>query len=302
MTDEHGPAAIEMAGLTKLYGAVRGVEGLYLRVERGEVFGFLGPNGAGKTTTIRLLLDLIRPTRGRASVVGFDSHRESVAVRRHTGYLPGDLRLPPRRTAGECLMHLGGLRGGVRRSAIVALADRLGLELGRQIDGLSRGNRQKIGVIAAFMHDPEVLILDEPTTGLDPLRQHDVLSLIRERAEAGRTVFLSSHELDQVQHVAQRVGMVRAGRLVAVESIANLARRARRTVVLRLAHPVDDLAALRAVPGVRHLACADGLVRIDVEGSMDALIKALATLPVQTLTSEPPELEDIFLSYYGDEA
>ena len=228
-------AAIETDGLTKFYGAARGIEELELRVERGEVFGFLGPNGAGKTTTIRLLLDLIRPTRGSAAIAGLDTRRQSLEVRRLTGYLPGELKLPARTSAIGFLSYLGRLRGGVDRRAIAELADRLDLHLERRIGDLSKGNKQKVGVVAAFMHDPELLILDEPTSGLDPLRQQDVLELVRERAAAGRTVFLSSHELDQVEHVAERVGIVRDGRLVAVEAIATLKRRALRRVEVRLA-------------------------------------------------------------------
>jgi ABC-2 type transport system ATP-binding protein len=292
-------AAIETAGLTKFYGETRGVEDLDLRVEPGEVFGYLGPNGAGKTTTIRLLLDLIRPTRGGAAIAGLDTHRQSLEARRLTGYLPGELKPPSRSTAIGFLSYLGRLRGGVRPTAVAELAERLGLDLDRRIGELSKGNKQKVGVLAAFMHDPEVLILDEPTSGLDPLRQQDVLELIRERAATGRTVFLSSHELDQVEHVAERVGIVRDGRLVTVEAIATLKERALRKVEVRLAGPVRGVERLRDVPGVRKLSVADGVVRLDVEGSMDALVKELARFPVQTLTSEPPELDEIFLSYYG---
>ena len=294
-------AAIATEGLTKFYGDTRGIEDLELRVEWGEVFGFLGPNGAGKTTTIRLLLDLIHPTRGRAAVAGLDTRAESVAVRQLSGYLPGELRLPERRTAGEFLAHLGRLRGGVERRAVSELADRLGLELSRRIGELSKGNKQKIGVVAAFMHDPRLLILDEPTSGLDPIRQQDVLDLIRERAEAGRTIFLSSHELDQVEHAAARVGIVRGGELIAVESIATLKARAVRRVEVVLATPASGLERLAHVDGVRDVA-VDGLkVRLTVEGAMGPLIKAVAALPVQTLTSEAPDLDEIFLSYYGDD-
>jgi ABC-2 type transport system ATP-binding protein len=292
---------IQTAGLTKYYGSVRGVEDVDLRVEGGEVFGYLGPNGAGKTTTIRLLLDLIRPSRGGASIAGFDTRAQSVEARRRTGYLPGELKLPPRRTADGYLSYLARLRGGVPADAIRALADRLELDLGRRIGDLSRGNKQKVGIVAAFMHDPEVIVLDEPSSGLDPLRQQDLLDLIRERAAAGRTIFLSSHELDQVEHVAGRVGIVRDGRLVAVETIEALKARALRTVEVRLAEPVRDVERLRDVAGVRELAIVGGVVRLSVEGSMDALVKALATLPVETLTSTPPELEEIFRSYYAAE-
>jgi len=292
-------SAIETAGLTKFYGSQRGIEDLDLRVERGEVFGYLGPNGAGKTTTIRILLDLIRPTRGSASIAGLDTRAQSVEARRLTGYLPGELKPPAHSTAIGFLAHLGRLRGGVERHAVEELAARLELDLERRIGDLSKGNKQKVGIVAAFMHDPELLILDEPTSGLDPIRQEDVLDLVRERAAAGRTVFLSSHELDQVEHVAQRVGIVRDGRLVAVDSIAALKERAIRRVEVRLAGPVEGLERLREVPGVKSLARDGEVVRLEVLGSMDALVKALAAFPVQTLTSRPPELDEIFLSYYG---
>jgi ABC-2 type transport system ATP-binding protein len=291
--------AIETAGLTKFYGETRGIEDLDLRVERGEVFGYLGPNGAGKTTTIRLLLDLIRPTRGRAAIAGLDTRLQSVEARRLTGYLPGELRPPTRSTAIDFLSFLGRLRGGVDRRVIGGLAERLQLDLTRRMGDLSKGNKQKAGVIAAFMHNPELLILDEPTSGLDPLRKQDVLDLIRERATAGRTVFLSSHELDQVEHVAERVGIVRDGRLVAVEAIATLKERAVRKVEVRLAAPAPGAERLRDVPGVRDVLVGDGVVRLAIEGSMDVLVKELARLPVQTLTSEAPELDEIFRSYYG---
>ncbi len=291
--------AIETAGLTKFYGSQRGIEDLDLRVERGEVFGYLGPNGAGKTTTIRLLLDLIRPTRGSAAVAGLDVQAQSLEARRLTGYLPGELKPPSQSTAIGFLSYLGRLRGGVDRRAIEQLASRLELDLERRIGDLSKGNKQKVGIVAAFMHDPELLILDEPTSGLDPLRQQDVLDLIRERAAAGRTVFLSSHELDQVEHVAERVGIVREGRLVAVEAIAALKERAARKVEVRLAASTEGADGLRNVPGVRAFSRDGDVVRLEIQGSMDPLIKELAKLPVQTFTSEPLELDEIFLSFYG---
>ena len=186
------------------------------------------------------------------------------------------------------------------RHAIRTLAERLELDTARQIGDLSKGNKQKVGVVAAFMHDPQLLILDEPTSGLDPLRQQTVLDLIRERAEAGRTVFLSSHELDQVEHSAERVGIVRDGRLVAVESITTLKLRAVRRIEVRLSEPAAGLERLGEVPGVRDLSLDGAVLRLSVEGSMDAVVKELARLPVQTLTSEAPDLDEIFLSYYGD--
>ena len=290
-------AALETAGLTKFYGKTRGIEDLDLRVEEGEVFGYLGPNGAGKTTTI--LLDLIRPTRGSASIAGYDTRSASVEVRRVIGYLPGELKLPAGVTALHYLSYLGNVRGRPGLRVVHELAARLELDLGRRLGDLSKGNKQKVGVIAAFMHDPLVLILDEPTSGLDPLRQQDILDLVRERASIGRTVFLSSHELDQVEHVADRVAIVRDGRLVDVETIAGLRERSLRRVEVRLSGPPTGWESVRSLPGVRDASLDDGVLRLTVEGPMEAVVKELAQLPIQTLTSEPPELEEIFLSYYG---
>jgi ABC-2 type transport system ATP-binding protein len=290
---------IEVRDLTKLYGETVGVDGVDLVVERGEVFGFLGPNGAGKTTTIRLLLDLIRPTRGRALVGDLDARRDGLEVRRRSGYLPGELNLPPKHTGRRWLSYIAKLRQMPDIREADRLAERLGLDLERQIDELSKGNKEKIGVVAAFMHDPNLLILDEPTSGLDPLRQRDVREMIRERAEAGRTVFLSSHELDQVEQVAGRVGIIRDGRLIAVEEIAALQRRAVRRVEIRLASG-SAIEGLDRIEGVHDVEARDGVVRLRVEGRMDALIKELARHPVETLTSETPDLDEVFLGYYGD--
>ncbi len=249
--------AIEAAGLSKTYGSgVRALAGIDLRVERGEVFGFLGPNGAGKSTTIRLLLDLIRPTEGRAAVLGFDTRRDSVEVRRHVGYVPGDLRLYDRLTPKENLESLARLRGDGDPSLLPTLIERFDLPLDRPIRELSRGNRQKVGIVQAFMHRPEVLILDEPTSGLDPLLQGEFRELVRETAQEGRTVFLSSHTLDEVQQVADRVGIIRAGRLIDVDQVAALRARSIRHVTLVFAEPVDP-APFAALPDVR-VQSADG--------------------------------------------
>ena len=293
-----GAAAIETKGLTKAYGDVVGIEDLDLRIEAGEVFGFLGPNGAGKTTTIRMLVDLIRPTSGSARVCGFDTRGDSLEVRRRVGYLPGDLRLPGKRTPRQLLEHVCRLRGGTGGGEVEGLSERLGLELDRPLEEMSKGNRQKVGVVAALMHDPEVLILDEPASGLDPLRQHDIGLLVRERADRGRTIFLSSHALDQVEHVADRVGIVREGALVAVETVADLKRHAPRRVRVRLAEPANT-SSLAAIAGVEDVVVRDGMIELKASGPMGPLIRELARLPVQTLDSEEPELDELFLGYYG---
>ncbi|HET8682064.1 MAG TPA: ABC transporter ATP-binding protein, partial [Micromonosporaceae bacterium] len=218
--------AIRTEGLVKTYGRNRGLAGLDLAVRTGEVYGFLGPNGAGKTTTIRLLLDLIRPTAGRARVLGLDPRADGVTLRRRVGYLAGDFLVNGRQTARELLTYLGNLRGGVPRAAVDALAERLDLDTTRQIAALSRGNRQKVGLVQAFMHSPELLVLDEPTVGLDPLLQQEFVAMVREARAAGQTVFMSSHVMSEVQQTADRVGIIREGRLVAVEQVEQLRERA----------------------------------------------------------------------------
>jgi ABC-2 type transport system ATP-binding protein len=294
------PPAIETRRLTKSYGGSRGIVELDLRVELGEVFGFLGPNGAGKTTTIRTLLDLQRPTSGEARLFGLDSRRDSVAIKRRVGYLPGELSLYDRLTGRDHLAWLARLRGGVGQGVIDELADRFGAELDRPIRDLSKGNRQKLGLIQALMHEPELVILDEPTTGLDPLMQEEFIRLAREVADEGRTVFLSSHDLDEVQRVADRVGIVRDGRLVTVESVDVLRRRAIRHVEITFAAPVDP-ARFAGLDGVVE-AVGDGpVVKLSVSGGLDAIVKEAARHEVVDLLSEPADLEEIFLSYYRDE-
>jgi ABC-2 type transport system ATP-binding protein len=289
--------AVVTRGLGKDFGDTIALTDLDLVIERGVVFGFLGPNGAGKTTLIRLLLDLIRPSRGRAEVFGFDVNSRSVEVRRRCGYLPGELRLPAGPTARQFLGHLARLRGGVESGRPESLAGRLGLDLDRRIGDLSKGNRQKVGLVAALMADPELLILDEPTSGLDPIRQQDVKELVREHADGGGTVLLSSHALDEVEHVADRVGMVREGRLVALEDVADLLAQAVRQVDVVFDGPPP--AALGDLDGVEVVQSGSSSLSLRVTGPMDDLVKTLAGATVLTLNSEPPELEQVFLSYYG---
>jgi ABC-2 type transport system ATP-binding protein len=292
-------AAVETQGLAKTYpGGVRALAGLDLRVERGEVFGYLGPNGAGKSTTIRLLLDLIHPTAGRASILGVDSRL--VEARRAAGYLPGDLRLGDRMTAREQLDSLARLRGGVDPRLREELCDRFKVVLDRPIRHLSKGNRQKVGIVQAFMHRPELVVLDEPSSGLDPLLQAELRTLLRETAGDGRTVFLSSHSLDEVQHIADRVGIIRAGRLVDLDSVDRLRERALRHVTIIFAEPVEPERFVR-LDGVR-LDHADGSVlRLSApEPAMDAVVKEAAAHRVVDLVSQPADLEEIFLELYEE--
>ena len=286
-------------GLTKFYGRSRGVVELDFAVEAGEIFGFLGPNGAGKTTTIRLLLDLIRPTEGRIELFGLDSRRDGVAVRRQVGYLPGDLRLYGRLTARELLRYFAALRGlrGLGEAEALAAAFELGPDLDRPVQALSRGNRQKVGLVQAFMHRPELLVLDEPTSGLDPLMQQVFNELVREVVEQDRTVFLSSHVLSEVQHVADRVALVREGRLELVEAVETLRARALARVEATFS-AAPPAGAFADVPGVRELERRGQTVVLAVEGEIDPLLKALAGYRVLSLDSHEADLEDVFLSLY----
>jgi beta-exotoxin I transport system ATP-binding protein len=286
--------------LTKSYGQNRGILDVDFAVEEGEVFGFLGPNGAGKTTTIRLLLDLIRPTSGRLTVFGLDSRRSSVAIRKRLGYLPGDLRLYERMTGAELLRYFGHLRGLDGAERAEQLAARLDLDLGRRIKELSRGNRQKVGIVQAFMHEPDLLVLDEPTSGLDPLVQETFYELVAEATKRGGTVFLSSHVLSEVQHMADRVGLIREGRLDLVDSVENLRARAFTHVEATFAEPPPP-DAFAQVAGVQRVEQDASVVRFALEGEIDPLLKALARFHVKALDVREADLEDVFLARYRGE-
>jgi len=291
--------AIETEALTKRYGRHRGIEDLSFEVRPGEVFGFLGPNGAGKTTTIRTLLDLIHPTSGSARIFGLDSRRQSVATRARLGNLPGDFGFGRQTPGREALRLLARLRGldGIGRAE--ELARRFRADLDRPLGQLSRGNRQKVGLILATFHEPELLILDEPTSGLDPLMQEEFLALVAEERERGCAVFLSSHELDEVQRVCDRVGIVRGGRLIAVERIADLLGKARRRFAVELADP-SGLERLRALPGVADLELSDGRATFTAAGDLDAVVRELAGHHVVDLEATHPSLEEVFLGYYDE--
>jgi ABC-2 type transport system ATP-binding protein len=289
---------IETETLTKRYGEARGIEDVTFGVDGGEVFGFLGPNGAGKTTTIRTLLDLLHPTSGSARLFGLDSHRDSVAIRGRLGNLPGDFGYGKQATGREALRLLARLRGIDGLGRAVSLATRFHADLDRPLGQLSRGNRQKVGLILATFHAPELLILDEPTSGLDPLMQEEFLALVAEERDRGCTVLLSSHELDEVERVCDRVGIVRDGRLIAVERIHDLLAKARRTVTLELADPAG-LEDLEALAGVTDLRTSDGRVTFRVSGDLDAVVKAIAQHHVRDMELTHPTLEEVFLTYYG---
>jgi ABC-2 type transport system ATP-binding protein len=290
-------AAILTEALTKMYGARLGVAGLDLEVHSGEIFGFIGPNGAGKTTTIRLLLDLLHPTSGRAQVLGLDAHRQSVEVRRSVGYLPGEFGLSPRTTGRQLLRGFARLRGMQDLGAADELAHRLGVDLDLPTGRLSRGNRQKIGIIQALFHHPALAILDEPTTGLDPLVQDTFLQLMREARTEGRTVFLSSHILSEVERVCDRVAIVREGHLAALETTDSLLERRRKQVTLVFTTPVDP-APFAALPGVTNVQTDANALWLQVRDGIDAVIKLAARYTLLDITVEQPSLDEVFLGFY----
>ncbi|HWU22471.1 MAG TPA: ABC transporter ATP-binding protein [Nocardioides sp.] len=302
MTDA-APPAVRLVSLTKHFGHDRGVSRLDLDVEPRQVFGFLGPNGAGKSTTIRLMMGLYRPAFGRAEVLGVDASQVGPAaeVRRRVGYLPGDLALHPQLTGGETLDRIAGIRGGVDASYRAALVERFGAELARPIRALSKGNRQKIGLVAAFMHRPELLVLDEPTSGLDPLLQRQFAMLLEECVDDGATVFLSSHDLAEVQRLAHRVAIIRDGRIVADDTVEALRARAPRTVELTFRDRVEP-AVFGAVPGAELTACSGRRATFRVSGEIGPLLAAALPLGIVDLEAHSADLDDLFLDYYTEEA
>ena len=290
-------AVVRAERLSKDYAGHRGVDDLTFEVEEGEVFGYLGPNGAGKTTTIRLMLDLIRPTSGRIALFGVDVRTGGPRVRRGLGYLPGDLRLYDRLTPREHLRYFASLRGMSGLGDGERLAERLELELDRPIRTLSKGNRQKVGLVQALMHRPALAVFDEPTSGLDPLVQQVVYELVAEATADGRTVFVSSHVLSEVQHIAHRVALIRDGRLELVDDVESLRQRALTRVAVTFAESPPP-GAFDRLPGVREVGRNGEVVRLTLEGSADPLVKALARYDVRAIDSHEADLEDVFLELY----
>ena len=290
---------IEVEGLTKSYGDKRGVIDVSLEVGEGEVFGFLGPNGAGKTTTIRVLMALLRADAGAARIAGLDCWRQSIEVKRLIGYVPGEPSLDPNLTGGQLLEYFANLRGGVDQAYLKRLIERLDLDTSRKFRQYSTGNKRKVVLIQAFMHKPRVLILDEPTNGLDPLNQQVFDGMVMEARDEGRTVLLSSHVLSDVEKTCTRVGIIREGRLVRVGGVAELKDIKRYEITISFAHPVavETFARLDGVTDVESLS-GGSAVRLAMQGAADAVIKAAAQFPVVSLTSYEPSLEDVFLRFY----
>jgi ABC-2 type transport system ATP-binding protein len=295
-------AIIEVEKLTKSYSGKRGIVDVSLQVDEGEVFGFLGPNGAGKTTTIRVLMALLRANAGTARIAGLDVWEKSLEIKRLVGYLPGEPSLDPNLTGGQILEYFANLRGGVDRAYLKKLIERMDLDTSRKFRHYSTGNKRKVVLIQAFMHRPRLLILDEPTSGLDPLNQQEFDGMVKEARDEGRTVFLSSHVLSEVEKTCTRVGIIREGRLVRVGGVHELKDIKRYEITISFAQPV----AVEAFTGLDGVAEVEKLnnghaVRLAMQGPADAVIKAAAKYPVVSLTSYEPSLEDIFLKYYeGD--
>jgi ABC-2 type transport system ATP-binding protein len=284
--------------LTKAYGSHRGIIDIDLQVEEGEAFGFLGPNGAGKTTTIRTLLDHIRPTSGRATIFGIDTTADPIAIHRRLGYLPGEFALYDKLTGGQTIAYFANLRGGVDKAYQQGLIDRLDLDTTRKFKEYSKGNKQKVGLVVALQHRPDLLLLDEPTSGLDPLVQQTFYEVIREAKAEGRTVFLSSHILSEVEKTADRVAITRDGRLVKVDRVEALRDLAHHQVELRFAGDVP-VGAFAALPGVSEVKAEENLLRMRVSGSITPVVREAANYDLLDFVSREPSLEETFLAQYG---
>ena len=287
-----GNKAITASALTKYYGKARGIDGLNLEVETGDFFGFIGPNGAGKSTTIRTLLGLISPTSGKAQVLGMDIEKSSRAILERVGYLPSDTAFYSGMKVREVLKLSADLRKKNCDAAAAELCDRLQLDRDRRVEDLSFGNRKKVGIVCALQHDPELLILDEPTGGLDPLMQHEFFSILQERNEKGTTVFLSSHVLSEIQRYCSRAAVIREGKIIACDSVDRLAKTGARRVTLRGNLQPDFL------PGIRDWTEADGIVSFLYNGETNKLVRALAGTDIHELTIAEPDLEEIVLHFY----
>ena len=296
-------AAIQTSKLSKDYGLGHGLFDLDLGVAPQEVFGFLGPNGAGKSTTIRCLMGMIRPTFGSAHIFGLDCLRDSVEVKRKVGYMPGDMPQFGSLRGREVVAYLGGMRGTVDTPLVRKIAERFDLDLGRRFREYSSGNKKKLGIVLAFMHKPDLLILDEPTGGLDPLNQQEFYRLVSETRDAGATIFLSSHILSEVEHVCDRVGIIRSGRLVKVAELDEIHSIRIHRLELEFAPGSEvPVTAIRSAAGVEDVVVEDNKVTCTVKGAFDPVLKALQGATVTNLVSHEPSLEELFLTYYRSDA
>jgi ABC-2 type transport system ATP-binding protein len=292
---------IRTEALTKSYGSHRGIIDIDLAVNEGEAFGFLGPNGAGKTTTIRTILDHLRPTSGKAFVFGIETTVDPVAIHRRIGYLPGEFALYDKLTGGQTIEYFANLRGGVDARYQAELVQRLDVDLSRKFKEYSKGNKQKVGLIVALQHRPDLLILDEPTSGLDPLVQQTFYEVIREAKAEGRTIFLSTHILSEVEKTCDRVAIIRDGRLARVDGVEALRDLAHHQVELRFSGEVP-MGAFAAIPGVSEVTTDDHTLRMRVSGSIAPVVREAARYELLDFVSREPSLEETFLAEYGREA
>jgi ABC-2 type transport system ATP-binding protein len=288
---------IHTRNLTKFYGKIKGIEDVDITVNQGEIFGFLGPNGAGKTTTIRLLLNLITPTRGKAEIFGLDTQKDSLAIKSRTGYIPGDLRLYDSFTGKNFLEFISSLR---TKEPLMTqtLCERFNVTLDRRIKGYSKGMKQKIGIVQAFMHDPELVIMDEPTLGLDPLMQKEFYTFLKEEKQKGKTFFISSHILGEIEKVCDRVGIIKMGSIAAVENVENLKKKSGKLMEVTFATPVNEKDF--NIPEITSISIEDTTAYLKVMGNMDTVIKHLSRFEITDLNSRELSIEDIFMHYYGD--
>ncbi|MHC4558165.1 MAG: ABC transporter ATP-binding protein [Planctomycetota bacterium] len=283
--------------LTKYYGKSRGVEEINLSVKEGEVFGFLGPNGSGKTTTIRILLDFIRASSGRARLFGMDAHADSIRIKSRIGYLPGEYGMYEKMTAVEYLQFLASLRSDEKPPLKDRLIELFGLDVSRRIKSFSHGNKQKLGLVQAFMHDPELLILDEPTNGLDPLIQQRLYELILELKERGKTIFFSSHILSEVERVCDRVGILREGKLVALHEISDLKKVRLKTIEITFKQELDE--SIFNLEGVRKIKKNAHTIRLWIDANINNILRIISQYPIDNISCRDASLEDIFLEYYS---
>ncbi len=289
---------LQTMNLTKFYGKSRGIENVSITVNKGDIFGFLGPNGAGKSTTIRMLLDFIRPTGGEATIFGMDCRRDSVAIRKRIGYIPGDFGLYGHMTGWKFLEYFGRVRGGYDASSARELAKRMDIRLDRKMKTYSRGMRQKVAVIQAFMNNPDLIIMDEPTNGLDPLIQQNFMDLIREEAGRGTTIFMSSHVLSEVEKTCNRVAIIKEGGIVAEEQVEALKQKSGKVLEVKFARPLTK--EIFYLPGISNVTRVNGSYRMTVTGNMEELLKEISAYKLADINIHQMTLEDIFMHYYEE--